>query len=127
MLKRATLVSLLVLLGVLEIYICAALFPGFHSRAQMEPQHWSEGLLLPAIFMNCVVVAIGVVSFVSPEAVQDYAVRQNSKWFPGNPFLNWMKTANYIRFIRVIGMVVYMAGLFAAFVLLKELAEIAFI
>jgi nitric oxide reductase large subunit len=125
MLKRAALVALLLILAVVEIYVCAVLLP-FRGHIYTVALV-SDAFLLPAIFLSCTLVALGVVSFVSPEALQAYALRQNSKWFPTNPFLEWMNTANYIRFLRFTGIVVYSAGLFAAYVLIKRLGETAFI
>ena len=126
MLKRAGLVALLLSLAVLEIYVCAAAFP-VHRQWAYTPSRLEEGLVLLSVFMSCTLVAIGMASFIAPKALQDYAVRQNSKWFPTNPLLDWMKTAEYIRFLRVIGIVAYVAGLFAAFILLKHISETTFI
>ena len=126
MLKRTAFLALLLFLAAIELYVCAALLPyRWHGEDIVCPV--CEGLLIISIFMSDILVAIGAWSFVSPEALQDYALRQNSKWFPTNPFLEWMKTANYIRFLRFLGIVVYSAGLFAAFILLKRLFETVFI
>jgi hypothetical protein len=126
MLKRAALVALLLLLAVFEIYVCATFLP-FHRRETNTAPSTGDGLLAPALLMSFVLVTIGVVSFVSPEALQDYALRQNAKWFPTNPFLDWMKTTDYVRFLRFIGLAVYIASLFAAYVLLKRFWQTVFI
>jgi len=87
----------------------------------------SNGLFLLAVFMSFTLVAMGAVCFVSPKTAQDYALKQNSKWLPQNPFLHWMKTAKYLWFLRFIGIFVFIAGSFAAFVLVKEMLETVFI
>jgi len=126
MLKRTAFFALLLFLGAIELYVCAALLPyRWHGEDIACPV--CGDLLQISILMSITLVAIGAWSFVSPEELQDYALRQNSKWFPTNPFLEWMKTPNYIRFLRFTGIVVYSAGLFAAFILVKRLFETVFI
>jgi len=126
MLKKAALGAVLLLLAASELYLCTVFMP-FHRQESYPDFRAGDGLCLLAIFMSFVLVAAGASGFVSPEALQDYALRQNSKWFPKNPFMNWMKTASYVRFLRLVGIIVYIAGLFAVFVLLKRLCETAFI
>jgi len=126
MLKAMGLLALLLSLGVIEISICAALLP-FRWQGAHVTSSWADALFLLASFMSFTLLAIGVVGFVSPRTVQDYALRQNTKWFPANPFLEWMNTANYIRFIRIIGLMAYILGLFAVFLLLKIFQETVFI
>jgi nitric oxide reductase large subunit len=124
--KKAALLALLLFVATLELYVCAAFMP-FHWRGPDLDSPVSGGLFLLAIFMSVTLIALGVVCFVSPDTVQGYALKQNSKWFPANPFLGWMKTVEYLRLLRLIGFVVFVAGLLAAFVLLKRLGETAFI
>jgi hypothetical protein len=77
--------------------------------------------------MSFTLVAIGAVCFVSPKTAQHYALKQNSKWLPQNPFLPWMKTAKYLWFLRFIGIFVFIVGSCGAFVLVKEMWETVFI
>ena len=126
MVKKAALLALLLFVAALELYACAAFMP-FHWRGPDMNSPVGDDLSLLAIFMSVTLIALGVVCFVSPETVQGYAVRQDNKWFPTNPFLGWMKTVEYLRLLRLIGFVVFVAGLLAAFVLLKRLGETAFI
>jgi hypothetical protein len=125
MLQRVALVAVLAALVLLETYVSAALFP-FHRHTYIA-YPGSNGLFLLAVFMSFTLVAIGAVCFVSPKTAQDYALKQNSKWLPQNPFLHWMKTAKYLWFLRFIGIFVFIAGSFAAFVLVKEMLETVFI
>jgi hypothetical protein len=118
--------ALLVLLALLEVYLCVALFP-FHRRETYTGSKVNDALFPVAFFLSVVLVAIGTVCFVSPTTMQDYAVKQSRERFPSNPFLNWMRTVGYVRFLRFIGMVAFVAGVFAAFALLKLLWETAFI
>jgi hypothetical protein len=125
MLQKGALVAVLVALALLETYVSAALFP-FHRHTYMA-YPGSNGLFLLAVFMSFTLVAIGAVCFVSPKTAQDYALKQNSKWLPQNPFLHWMKTVKYLWFLRFVGVFVFIAGSCAAFVLVKEMWETVFI
>ena len=116
---------MLAALVLLETYVCTALFP-YHRHTYIA-YPGSDGLFLLAVFMSFTLMAIGAVYFVSPKTAQDYALKQNSKWLPQNPFLHWMETAKYLWFLRFIGIFVFIAGLCAAFVLLKEMWETVFI
>jgi uncharacterized membrane protein len=126
MTKRVALVALLFSLALLEIYVCTTFLP-LHRQHTYATSAISDGLFLLAIFMSFTLVAIGAVCFVSPSTMQDYATKQNREHFSTNPFLDWMKTVNYLGFLRFIGIIVFVAGIFAAFVLLKRLWETAFI
>jgi hypothetical protein len=126
MMKRAALVALLFSLALFEIYVCMA-FLSFHRQETYAASMINDGLFFLAIFLSFTLVAIGAICFVLPSTMQDYALKQNHERFSTNPFLDWMKTANYLRFLRFIGIVAFVAGIFAAFVLLKRLWETAFI
>jgi len=125
MLKKGTLVAVLAALVLLETYVSTRLFP-FHRHTYIA-YPGSNGLFLLAVFMSFTLVAIGAVCFVSPKTAQDYALKQNSKWLPQNPFLHWMNTAKYLSFLRFIGIFVFIAGSSTAFVLVKEMLETVFI
>ena len=106
MTKRVALLALLFSLALLEIYVCTTFLP-LHRQHTYVTSAISDGLFLLAIFMSFTLVAIGAVCFVSPSTMQDYALKQNREHFSTNPFLDWMKTVNYLGFLRFIGIIVF--------------------
>jgi hypothetical protein len=80
-----------------------------------------------AIFLSFTLVTMGVVCLTSPGTVRDYEVQLVNKHFPRSPWLEWMKTEKYLRFLRLLGIVVSCLGALLAFVLLKRLWETVFI
>jgi hypothetical protein len=66
--------------------------------------------LISAIFMSLA----GSAFLFWPERLRDYAIKI---WFDRglerfNPFLSWMKTQNYILFLRIFGTLMLLIGLF---------------
>ena len=56
---------------------------------------------------------LGLISLVWPEKMQRYALKHCTKYFfwP-NPFWGWMKTRSYLVYLRVMGAVFMVTGLF---------------
>jgi hypothetical protein len=62
---------------------------------------------------------VGLIALVWPEKMQRYALKRNTKfYFWPNPFLGWMKTSGYIVYLRFMGIVFLLVGLFVLLVAL---------
>ena len=64
-------------------------------------------------------LTVGLIALVWPEKMQTYALKRSTKfYFLPNPFLGWMKTSGYIVYLRLMGIVFLLVGLFVLLVAL---------
>jgi hypothetical protein len=68
---------------------------------------------------------IGVIWLLWPKKMQEYALKHCTKFYSWqNPFLGWMKTRSYLVYLRVMGLVLLAAGLFALLFALTSYATV---
>ena len=88
----------------------------------------SGGEILAALFMSLTLLLVGVSCLFWPQAIRDYALKQNTKWSARlNPFLEWMKTSQYLTYLRLMGGVVLAMAIFLTILFMKKWYESWFI
>jgi len=88
----------------------------------------SGGEIFAALFMSLTLLFVGMSCLFWPRAIQDYALKQNAKWsFRPNPFLAWMKTPQYLAYLRILGSVVAVMAFFLTIIFMKKWFETWFI
>jgi hypothetical protein len=85
-----------------------------------------NSLFFVAIFLSFTAIALGAVYLALPKKMRDYEVQLVSKHFPQSPFLERMKTENYLWFLRLLGIALSCLGALCAFVVLKRFWDVVF-
>ncbi len=88
----------------------------------------SGGEILAALFISLTLLLVGVSYLLWPQTIQAYALRQNPKWWARrNPFKVWMKTPQYLTYLRLMGGVILGMAVFFTIIFMKKLVETLFI
>lgn len=88
----------------------------------------SSGEILAALFMSLTLLLVGVSCLFWPQTIKDYALKQNAKWLATrNPFQGWMRTPQYLTYLRLMGGVVMSMAVFLTIIFMKKLLETLFI
>ena len=88
----------------------------------------SGGEIFAALFMSLTLTLEGVSCLLWPRVIQEYALKQNTKWTSRlNPFLEWMKTAQYLTYLRIMGGVILGMGVILTAIFMKKWYESWFI
>jgi hypothetical protein len=85
-----------------------------------------NSLFFVAIFLSFTAIALGAVCLALPKKIRDYEVQLVTKHFPQSPFLERMKTENYLWFLRLLGIAMSCLGALCAFVVLKRFWDVVF-
>jgi hypothetical protein len=72
-----------------------------------------------ALFLALFFLICGVIAAAVPYRIQKFAIDYHTKYRVYNPFLDWMKTKNYIISLRVIGLASIAVSIFLFYVLYK--------
>jgi hypothetical protein len=90
----------------------------------MMMRSMTQAQLIVAVVVCFFLLAFGLLSLVSPERLQRYALKRCTRYyFWPNPFLDWMKTRSYLVYLRVMGGVSLLAGLFVLLLTLSVLTR----
>lgn len=87
----------------------------------------SGGGSLLALFASLTLLLVGVSCLFWPQAIQDYALKQNTRWVKRNPFLEWMETPQYLKYLRIMGGVILGIAVFLTIIFMKKWFESWFI
>jgi len=60
----------------------------------------SDGLIFIVFLLSLTPLIVGLSCLLCAEEIQGYALRFNTK---SNPFLKWVKTPQYVRYLRILG------------------------
>ena len=64
---------------------------------------------------------LGFVSLMRPERIQKYGLEHSKRfYFWSNPFLGWMKTPGYLRYVQFMGVVLLCFGTLILLILLQR-------
>ena len=81
----------------------------------------SGGGILVALFMSLTLLLVGMSCLFWPRAIQEYALKRNTTWSVGrNPFLEWMKTPQYLKYLRIMGAVILAIAAFLTIIFAKK-------
>jgi hypothetical protein len=87
----------------------------------------SGGVIFGALFMSLTLLLVGVSCLLWPQTIQAYALKQNPRWTRRNPFQEWIKTPQYVTYLRLMGGAVTAIAGFLTIVFMKKWFETWFI
>ena len=70
-------------------------------------------------FLALFFLVFGVVATTVPYRIQKFAINYHAKYKVYNPFIDWMKTKNYIISLRTMGLAAIAVSIFLFYVLYK--------
>jgi nitric oxide reductase large subunit len=74
-----------------------------------------------ALFMSLTLLLVGMSCLFWPQAIQSYSLKRNTTWLVGrNPFLDWMKTPQYLKYLRIMGGVILSLAAFLTIIFARK-------
>lgn len=79
--------------------------------------------LVIVVILGCFFLMTGLFCIVWPEKIREYTIKYSEIKILGtvNPFLDWIKTPNYILSLKIIGLLSILAFLIACYVVIQAI------
>jgi len=87
----------------------------------------SFGQAFTALFLSLTLTVLGLWCLLRPKTMQGYALKHSAKRWLKNSSLEWMNTTQYLRYLRLMGSVMFIVGTWVTIIFAKKCVESLFI